>query len=278
MQQRGRERRERDQAEQDEGRARRQEIVERVGGVDVGKGDHGAGRRQDARNMRRRQAGNPGKLFSPPRPFAGNDQRDRQQRPERDPHAGAKQPLLDRVAHEKDAAERDCDAADPDRPLRAEPFLEAHRRRRGRGLRRRCGRGRGCRRRWGDRRDGGDGRLGFGRRATGIAGSAGRFRQPGAQAWTSAPARPRSASSRPRPSVRAVASRASRRRNWSPSPTAFTSATIAMIGNASSNSTSRMTSASIRTHPSQRVRQSIEAMMGTKGSAPAARRGNSRRG
>ena len=46
--------------------------------------------------------------------------------PSDDPHAGAEQALLDRVAHQEDAAERERKAADPDRPLRAEALLEAH--------------------------------------------------------------------------------------------------------------------------------------------------------
>src|SRR6516225_404373 len=61
------------------------------------------------------------------------------------------QGLLDRVAHEKDAAEYYSKATDPDRPLRSEALFEAHPWRDGRGL-------------WG-RRDGhGDGRLALGRR------------------------------------------------------------------------------------------------------------------
>ena len=107
--------------------------------------------------MRGRQAGNAGEPLAPARPFAGADQRGRQQRAERDPHAGAEQALLDRVAHEKDAAERERKAADPDRPLRAEALLQAHARRRRsrwrRGWWRRC-----------DRRGGGAHRLGFARR------------------------------------------------------------------------------------------------------------------
>ena len=83
--------------------------------------------------------GSPGYSGEPlgaPRPFAGDDERDRQQRAQRDAHAGAEQPRLDRVAHQEDAAERQRDGADPDRPLGAEPFLQAHCRR---GWPRRCG-------------------------------------------------------------------------------------------------------------------------------------------
>ena len=51
----------------------------------------------------------------------------------------AEQALLDRVAYEKDAAERERKAADPDRPLRAEALLEAHAGCRGSPARRRAG-------------------------------------------------------------------------------------------------------------------------------------------
>ena len=92
----------------------------------------------------------PASFLAPARPFAGADERGGQQRAERDPHAGAEQALLDRVAHEKDAAERERKAAHPDRPLRAEALLQAHARRRPSRRRsgwwRRYGRGGGARR------------------------------------------------------------------------------------------------------------------------------------
>ena len=197
VQQGGGERRQRHQAEQDEGHARRQEAVERVGGVDVGIGDGGAGRRQDARNMRRRQAGDAGELLAPAGPFAGDDERSREQRAERDPHAGAEQALRDRVAHEKDAAERHREPADPDRPLRAEAFLEAHGRRRGlrgRRGRRRWGRGRGRGRLEFGRRDRRDG-FGRGRRGNGFGGAA--TAEPGTAAARTAAAPPRRARASP---------------------------------------------------------------------------------
>ena len=59
-----------------------------------------------------------------PRPFADRDQGGREQRPERNAHAWTDQPLLDRVAHQKDAAERERDAANPNHPAGAEPFLK----------------------------------------------------------------------------------------------------------------------------------------------------------
>ena len=97
-----------------------------MGGVDVGIGDGGAGGGQDARDVRGRQAGEAGEPLGPARPFARGDERGRQQCAERDPHRRSEQALLDRVADEKDAAERERKAADPDRPLRAETLLEAH--------------------------------------------------------------------------------------------------------------------------------------------------------
>ena len=91
------------------------------------------------------------------RPFSGANEHECQQRGERNAHAGPDEALLDRVTHEKDAAERQRDAADPHRPLGAEAFLEAHRRRGHRGRRRNGRNGRGGRRalgrrhRWGHR-------------------------------------------------------------------------------------------------------------------------------
>ena len=212
-----------------------------MGGVDVGIGDGGAGGGQDARDVRGRQAGEAGEPLGPARPFARGDERGRQQCAERDPHGRSEQALLDRVAYEKDAAERERKAADPDRPLRAETLLEAHagrRDRRRRGWRRRNGRGCGdCRlgfaRRGRLRRDGGGGgcrqRCGGRmrcRRDRLRCRCNRRLRRRGRRRPLHAP--PRSI----------AASRASMRRNCWPSPTDFTSATMAMTGNASSNSTS----------------------------------------
>ena len=90
----------------------------------------------------------PSSFSRAPRPFAGGDQRRREQRAESDADAGAEQALLDREAHQEDAAERERKPADPDRPLGAEPLLQAHLRpRRCRAWRRRNRRGGGDRRR-----------------------------------------------------------------------------------------------------------------------------------
>ena len=75
--------------------------------------------------MRRRHAGERRQFLGAPRPFADGDQRQRQQGAEKNPHPRADQALLDRIAHQKDAAERERHAADPDHPARAEFFLEA---------------------------------------------------------------------------------------------------------------------------------------------------------
>ena len=68
----------------------------------------------------------PRAVLAAARPFAGRDQREpRAARRGTMPHAGADQARLDRVAHQEDAAERERDAADPDHPLGAEALLEA---------------------------------------------------------------------------------------------------------------------------------------------------------
>ena len=125
MQQRGAQGEQRHGAEQDESGCRRQESVEPVRRIDGGISDSGAGRGQRAGNMRRRHAGERRKFLGAPRPFAGGDQRKRQQGAEKNPHARADQALLDRIAHQKDAAERERHAADPDHPAGAEFFFEA---------------------------------------------------------------------------------------------------------------------------------------------------------
>ena len=79
MQQRGRERAERDEAEQHEGAGGRQEAVERVGGIDGGERDRGAGRGENRRNVGDRQRVDVGDAFLAPRPFAGREQREREQ-------------------------------------------------------------------------------------------------------------------------------------------------------------------------------------------------------
>ncbi len=67
---------------------------------------------------------NAGQHFAPPGEFAKADQRQREQRAENDAHAGSEQSGLDGIAHQKNAAEREREAADPDHPLGAEAAFE----------------------------------------------------------------------------------------------------------------------------------------------------------
>ena len=77
--------------------------------------------------------------LAPPRPFAGGDQGERDDAGEHHARAGPEPALLDRIADQEEAAEREGDAAGPHHPLRAEALFEADPSRRwpGRG-RRRC--------------------------------------------------------------------------------------------------------------------------------------------
>ena len=116
---------------------RRQETVEREGRIDGRIGRDRAGRGENAGDVLAWNGDDTGSDLVPPRPLAGRDQERRENRGEKYPDAGTEQSHLDGVANEENAAERERKAADPDDPLRAEPFLQ--RRRRG------CGHGR-CRR------------------------------------------------------------------------------------------------------------------------------------
>ena len=127
MQQRGGQRRQRNEAKQSKGCARRQEFIERVGGVHRRVCHDGAGGGQDAGNIRSRQAGKSRQSFVAARPFADGDQSESKERTERNANAGADEALLDRITHEKYAAERERDAADPNDPAGAKTFLKADR-------------------------------------------------------------------------------------------------------------------------------------------------------
>jgi len=130
VKQSGGQRQERNEAEQNERRTRRQKFIERISRIDRRIGHDGARRGQDAGNIRRRQARKARKPGVAARPFADRDQCECEQRPERSTDAGADQLLLDRVTHQEDAAERERNAADPDDPAGAEPLLKADRARR----------------------------------------------------------------------------------------------------------------------------------------------------
>ena len=67
-------------AEQDEGGGRHEEAVERVGGIDGGIGDRGAGRGEDRRDVGDRQRRDRRNALLAARPFAGGKQRQREQR------------------------------------------------------------------------------------------------------------------------------------------------------------------------------------------------------
>jgi len=124
MQQRGGERRQRDEAEQQEGGAGRQEAVELIGGPHRGVGDRSAGRRQDARNIGRRHASPSGNFFLSAQPFSAGDQAGRQECAEQDSDAGTDEARLDREFHQEEAAERERKSADPHHAARAEELLE----------------------------------------------------------------------------------------------------------------------------------------------------------
>ena len=81
-----------------------------------------------------------GRDLATPRPFAGDDQSQRDDAGEHDARARSEPALLDRIADQEKAAERQRDAAGPHHPLRAEALFEADpsRHRPGRGGRR-CG-------------------------------------------------------------------------------------------------------------------------------------------
>ena len=139
MQKRGRQRCQGHKAEQDERGGRRQETVKRESRIDGRIGRNRTGRGENAGNVLLWNGDDTGSDFVPPRPLAGRDQECRENRGEEYSNAGTEQSHLDGVANEKNPTERERKAADPDDPLRAEPFLQRCRRRCGHG---RCGRGR----------------------------------------------------------------------------------------------------------------------------------------
>jgi hypothetical protein len=121
-------------AQQNECGSRRQEFIERVSCVHRRIRHRGAGSRQDARNIRRGQAGKSRQSFAAARPFADTDQSQGEQCTQFDSDTRTDEALLDRVTHEKYATEREGNAADPDDPTRTQPLFKADRRRQ-----RRCG-------------------------------------------------------------------------------------------------------------------------------------------
>lgn len=109
-----------DGAEQGEGECRADEPVDAMGGVDSPEQDEGAGPGQD-----RRDIGAGRTLHRHPEAGAADEFGTADQhQPERgrhgEAHAGAENAGLDGVADQEQATERQRDAADPDRPARAE--------------------------------------------------------------------------------------------------------------------------------------------------------------
>jgi len=100
-------------AQQNECGSRRQEFIERVSCVHRRIRHRGAGSRQDARNIRRGQAGKSRQSFAAARPFADTDQSQGEQCTQFDSDTRTDEALLDRVTHEKYATEREGNAADP---------------------------------------------------------------------------------------------------------------------------------------------------------------------
>jgi hypothetical protein len=95
MQQRRRKGRERDDAEQHEGRGGTDEFIQRIGRKNRGVGHGGAGRHQDAGNMRGRDARDaPARLLAP-HPLTAADQSGGEKPAEEDAGPGAEQALLD---------------------------------------------------------------------------------------------------------------------------------------------------------------------------------------
>ena len=114
----------RHQPEQDERGGGHQEAVQRIGSVDGGKGHRRAGGGQDRRDVGDRQRFDRGNALLAAGPFAGGEQRQREQAAQRGTHVGAEQAGLDRIAHHEEAAERQRQAADPHHPAGADGFLE----------------------------------------------------------------------------------------------------------------------------------------------------------
>ena len=127
---------ERHDAEHQERGPRREKSVERIGGPYRRKRNRGAGCGENARDVRDCRHRICSRLAAS-QPLAASRESRREKPAECDAHAGPDPALLDRIAHQEDAAEREREAADPDHPAGAEPFLETGPLRRRRGWRRR---------------------------------------------------------------------------------------------------------------------------------------------
>jgi hypothetical protein len=76
------------------------------------------------RNLRRRQSAERKLHVGAAHIFAGDAAGDGEGGTHQQTHAGAEHAHLDRIAHEKQAADGERDAADPHRPARSDRFLE----------------------------------------------------------------------------------------------------------------------------------------------------------
>jgi hypothetical protein len=112
------------EAEQDESGSRRQKTIERKCSIDGCICGNRTGGGKDARNVLLWDGSDAGGDFVATRPFARRDQQCGKDSGEENAHAWAEQALLDGEAHEKDAAERQRQAADPDDPLCTEFFFQ----------------------------------------------------------------------------------------------------------------------------------------------------------
>ena len=110
--------------------ARADHVVKGIGGIDRREGGRRARGGEHAGDMGGRDRGEGRRDLAAAHPLAGRDQREREEGAGGNARAGSEEPLLDRVADEKHAAEGKGDAADPDRPSRAERLLQAPARRR----------------------------------------------------------------------------------------------------------------------------------------------------
>ena len=125
VQQRGGQRAQCDQPEQDECGSGHQEAVQRIGRIHRGERHCRSGGRQDGRNIGDRQRLDRGDALLAARPFPGQQQGQREHAAQHRAHAGAEQAGLDRIAHHEEPAERQRQPADPHHPAGAEGFLEA---------------------------------------------------------------------------------------------------------------------------------------------------------
>ena len=124
VQQRGGKRAERHQSQQDERGCRHQKAVQCIGRIDRGERHCRSGSRQDSRDIGDRRCFDGRDAFLAARPFAGQQQGQREQAAQNRAHAGAEQAGLDRIANHEEAAERQRQSADPHHPAGADCFLE----------------------------------------------------------------------------------------------------------------------------------------------------------